>query len=75
MAEIEQWLIVVNNPLATLAIIILTGMRGYWVWGWIYRERETQLQTLLDRALAETVAWQKVAVDGTKLAESLIKDR
>lgn len=55
----EQLLSQYGFPLASLAIIIVTGARKTWVWGWALKEsqeREAQWRTIALKALniAET---------------------
>lgn len=48
-----------------LVIILVAGMRGYWVWGWAYKEgiaREKQLREERDE-------WRDLAIHGVTLAD------
>jgi hypothetical protein len=48
-----------------LVAILIAGMKGYWVWGWSYKEcleRERQLRQERDE-------WRDLAVHGMDLAD------
>ena len=48
-----------------LVVILIAGMKGYWVWGWIYKEgieREKQLRE-------ERNEWRDLAIHGMNLAD------
>lgn len=46
-------------PLAALAIIVTSGYRRIWVWGWALRDAEAR-ET---RAIAERDEWKAVALE------------
>jgi len=53
--------------IALLVIAIITGLRGYWVFGWVYRDcvsRGEQCQRESDQ-------WKNLALRGSNLAERI----
>lgn len=54
----EQWLDQYGWPLATLAIVIGTGARKVWVWGWALRDAE-----------AREASWKEIALKALNVAE------
>lgn len=73
MNGLETWIELANNPLAILVVIIATGARGIWVFGWIYRERVGDLDQRLTQAWEEAAAWRAVAEQGTTITDHAIK--
>lgn len=48
-----------------LVIILVAGMRGYWVWGWAYKEGIAREQRLRE----ERDEWRDLAIQGMTLAD------
>lgn len=59
MDEVSALAEILSNPLAALALVLITGLRGDWVFGWLYREQ----QTLANGWKDEAEKWQKLALD------------
>lgn len=47
-----------GGVIAILFVILITGVRRWWVFGWVYREEK-----------ARSDEWRALALSGTKIAE------
>ncbi len=65
MQEIEQITQLLYNPLSALLLVLVTGLRGDWVFGWIYRERMAQLLESRNAWKDEAQRWREL-VQGEK---------
>ena len=64
LAEGQQWVDLLLGPgglLVALLIIIYTGVRRLWVFGWLYSEKAK-----------EADQWREMALRGTTLAEKAV---
>lgn len=49
-----------GGVVALLILILLGGVRRWWVFGWVYREEKERSQE-----------WRSLALSGTKIAEAI----
>jgi hypothetical protein len=54
---------------AIVTAVVLAGMRGVWVWGWVYKELVKQL----DQERREKVYWRGVALRSLDHADHALK--
>jgi hypothetical protein len=45
-----------------LGLVVVAGMRGDWVWGWVYRSREKALMAQLLAAERREIYWRNIAL-------------
>lgn len=85
MDSLEPILDALNSPGAVVSLLVLilwTGARGKWVFGWIvdrmektYSERFVQYEQRIAQAEQRGDEWKAAALAGTELAELAVKKR
>jgi hypothetical protein len=71
-SDITEWLPLIERlgvPLFMLLLLIVTGARGVWVWGYQYRANEKLWRERLESSERREADWKQMAVSGTLIAE------
>lgn len=55
-------------PLAALTVLVVTGARRWWVWGWQYAEKVAECE----RMRTERDQWKDVALDALHVGRKLV---
>lgn len=65
----EVWKLIQSGGLMGLLVFILAGgYRGWWVFGWQYKESEDRVT----KAEAERDDWRDIALHGTNITEKAV---
>lgn len=71
-SDITEWIPVIERlgvPLAILIVLVITGSRGTWVWGYQYRANDKSWREQLEASQAREADWKQMAISGTLIAE------
>ncbi len=66
-------LVTQGGALGVLVLIIWSGARRGWVWGWIFRESEERHAKTEALLRTEVDEWKAIALQGTSLARETVK--